>query len=152
MKKIIAFVLFILVPVIVYGASTMTETTGTTAGGTLYYNTYVVTADTGATYSHTTTQKFRGYIYQVETVPDSSASGNYPADNYDITLTNDNGIDIMGGALANRDTVNAEIAFPLSSNSVEIPTAVNSVLTFNFTNQSTDSASVTIRLWWIKKD
>jgi hypothetical protein len=54
----------------------------------------------------TITQEIKGYyLYSVETDPGSTA----PQDDYDITLTDANGLDIAGGLLANRDTTNTEM-------------------------------------------
>ena len=50
-----------------------------------------------------------GWILLVETDPGATA----PTDNYDITLLNANGRDVMGGALTNRDTANTEAVLPL---------------------------------------
>jgi hypothetical protein len=48
------------------------------------------------------------YITHVVTDPGSTA----PTDNYDITLTDTYGVDVMGGELTNRDTSNSEQVVP----------------------------------------
>ncbi len=50
----------------------------------------------------------RGYVFLVTTNPGSPA----PTDNYDIVLNDSEGVDIMGGELANRDTTTSEQAVP----------------------------------------
>ena len=63
------------------------------------------TTDSGAgTFTCTTDNDVTGWILHVETDPGATA----PDDNYSITLKNDNGRDIAGGNLSNRDTANAE--------------------------------------------
>ena len=57
-----------------------------------------------------TTMPINAYVTRVETNP-----GTAPTDNYDITLTNANGVDVMGGTLANRDSSTSEAARPYDS-------------------------------------
>ncbi len=56
------------------------------------------------TFTCITNQHVTGWILHVETDPGTTA----PDDNYGITLKNDNGRDIAGGNLSNRDTANTE--------------------------------------------
>ena len=48
---------------------------------------------------------FDGRLFRVVTVPDGTAA---PTDDYDVTIVDDDGLDILNGAGANRDTANAE--------------------------------------------
>lgn len=50
-----------------------------------------------------------GYIYMVVTDPAADA----PTDNYDIVLNDSDGVDVMGGKLADRDTANTEQVVPV---------------------------------------
>jgi hypothetical protein len=50
------------------------------------------------------------YLFKVQTKPGTAAA--QPDDNYDITITDAEGLDIMGGELLNRDETNAEEAVP----------------------------------------
>jgi len=50
------------------------------------------------------------YLFKVQTVPGAGAA--QPDDDYDITITDAEGHDIMGGELANRDETNKEEAVP----------------------------------------
>jgi len=50
---------------------------------------------------------FNGWIFMVVTNP-----GSAPTDNYDITLTDAAGVDIVDGNLANRDAANTEQVAP----------------------------------------
>jgi len=66
--------------------------------------------DSGAgTFTCVTDWEIRGWIHEVETDPGATA----PDDNYGVTIKNDNGRDIMGGALANRDETNSEMVKPI---------------------------------------
>lgn len=49
---------------------------------------------------------FDGQIHRI--VTDPAAGGSAPTDDYDITLVDSDGLDILGGAGANRDTANTE--------------------------------------------
>lgn len=56
------------------------------------------------TASGTTASKFNGLVYECVTDPSATA----PTDNYDITITDDDGIDVLHGLGANRDTATTE--------------------------------------------
>ncbi|MEN6375532.1 MAG: hypothetical protein ABFD75_12260 [Smithella sp.] len=88
---------------------------------------------TGAVSATTTTaitdQIAGKYIVLVVTDPGATA----PTDDYDITITDANGVDVMGGALANRDTANTEQALPLMG-TFGGPRPIATALTLNVTN------------------
>ena len=71
-----------------------------------YTMSWVGDASTGLV-PETASPVFNGWIFMVVTNP-----GSAPTDNYDVTLTDAAGVDIMGGALANRDTANTEQVVP----------------------------------------
>lgn len=50
------------------------------------------------------------YLFKVQTKPGAAAA--QPDDDYDITITDAEGHDVMGGELANRDESNTEEAVP----------------------------------------
>ena len=79
--------------------------------------------------------KLMGFIYKVDTNPGATA----PTDQYDITLTNADGVDVMAGALANRATATTEQVIPSD------PPYVDSELSLNITNAGdTKGGTVTI--------
>jgi hypothetical protein len=86
-----------------------------------------------------------GLILGVDTNPGATA----PTDNYDIVINNADGIDIMGGALANRDTSTSERAIPLQD-SYAYASHVNGALTVVISNNSTNSAIVVLSLHYIE--
>lgn len=57
-----------------------------------------------------------GYLVKVVTDPGDTA----PTDNYDIAINGPYGSDVMGGALANRDTVNTETAFAFAQDGTTV--------------------------------
>jgi hypothetical protein len=63
------------------------------------------TGDYAGAASGTTTAAFDGQILALVTDPDGDDA---PSDNYDITLTDADGIDVLWGAGADRDTANTE--------------------------------------------
>ena len=62
-----------------------------------------------------TTLDLNGFLVKALTNPGSTA----PTDNYGIAIgdSNDSSVDVLAGALANRDTANTEIAYPLVASS-----------------------------------
>jgi hypothetical protein len=80
-----------------------------------------------------------GKLIYVLTDPGATA----PTDNYDITLKNQNTLDVMGGNLANRDTANTEYATPPEA---ECP--VDGHLTLGMSGNTTSSAQVTLKIYY----
>ena len=72
-----------------------------------------------------TTQTYSGEVLTLVTDPGAAA----PTDNYDITVTDADGIDVLAGAGANRDTANTEFVLAAS-----LGGCVDSVLTLNVSN------------------
>jgi hypothetical protein len=89
-------------------------------------------------------REMEGFLFTVITDPDGVTA---PTDQYDITLTDSRGLDVMGGALANRSNTTTEMTYPiLNSNYTSIP--VKDQLTLNITNNSVNSAIVTIVIYY----
>lgn len=65
-----------------------------------------VSDDSAGTASGTTTNVYDGKVELLTTVP--AAAGAAPTDNYDVTLLDDDSVDVLGGGGADRDTANAE--------------------------------------------
>lgn len=147
MKKIIAAILcLILFGGPAYGAGTCTESVSTYNDGD-WMITFTCTGDaTNGTFPATTTsfrgQDINGYVYMVITDPGTTA----PTDDYDITLTDSNGIDIMGGELLNRDETNTEQAIP-KIDVVYGSRRVNGALTLNISNNSVTAAQVVVKIF-----
>lgn len=83
-----------------------------------------------------TEQLWSGYIIRVVTNPGDTA----PTDDYDITITDAEGCDVMGGELANRDTSTSEQAVP-KIGSAYGGAYVEGQLTLNVSGNSVGSAT-----------
>lgn len=90
------------------------------------------TSATGGTASGTTSLAYTGKVYRVVTDPDGTAA---PSDNYDITITDDDGVDVLDGNGANRDTATTEAIAPAA-------VLVGSKLTLSVTNAGDEKAGV----------
>lgn len=105
------------------------------------------TADTGGALDATALNAsmkalaFGKYLIQAITVP----GGRAPSSNYDITITDENGIDLMGGKMENRHTSNAEAAMPLY-----FSRPVYGSLTLNLSGNSVDRATGAVILQFSK--
>lgn len=79
-----------------------------------------------------------GTLLAIETNPGAVA----PTDNYDITLVDADGLDRLGGVGADRDTANTEYA------AVGRVCSPDDTLTLTIVNNSVNSATIEIILWW----
>jgi hypothetical protein len=85
---------------------------------------------------------YTGCVYAMETNPGSTA----PTDDYDITLTDTDGVDLLGGQGANRDTATSEIV-PAKIGSVFACAPTHEAFTLNITNNSVNSATGTVKVY-----
>ena len=89
------------------------------------------------------TAKIEGRLIQLITDPGSTA----PTDNYDITLVDGNGLDVLQGVGANRDTATTEAAaIVFSGTSVHPVVDESDTLTLTITNNAVNSATITVTL------
>lgn len=79
-----------------------------------------------------TTKSYYGEVLALVTNPDATA----PTDDYDITITDADGYDVMQGAGANRDTANTETAVPTAKS------VAFGKLTLNVTNAGSAKVGV----------
>lgn len=117
-------------------SSTVTKTSAANDGTLKLIWDWVGDNANGSVPSAQTADTITGYVLLGETNPGAAA----PTDNYDIVVTNEEGTDIFGGELMNRDTANNEQAVPLVGNAYG-PRFVNSKLTMTLTNNSVNSAT-----------
>lgn len=88
---------------------------------------------------------FSGKLIALETDPGATA----PTDNYDITVENANGHDVLEGVGANRDTTNSErVGVVFSGTSLHPPVAADDVLTFKLANNAVNSAQIEVALYY----
>lgn len=125
-------------PIQSWGAGAVTQTIEYTHN--FYVLTYNWTSNAAGNASKTSIWPISGYIVKVITNPGSTA----PTDNYDITLTNSDGIDVVHGELANRDTANSEEIVPVPSDNVTVygGSAVSGLLTLNVSNAGDSKVGV----------
>ena len=72
-----------------------------------------------------------------------------PTANYDITLTDEDGIDLLDGAGANRHTSNSESFYPLIG-AQPFAQPILGTITLNITNNSVNSAVTVIKAIFVK--
>ena len=101
--------------------------------------TFSWTADSsnGSVPATATVSDVDAFVFMVVTNPGTTA----PTDDYDITLTDEDGVDIMGGNLADRDEANSEQAV------LTVTRFVSGTLTLNITNNSVNSATGTVAVY-----
>ncbi len=133
MKKIIGILLgFLLVVVVGIGtgwatmacsnpsSGTVTSSSdkaiGTTPAGVRLLQISYTTASSGGTFTCITNSYVNGWILYIETDPGSTA----PTTLYDIDLDNDNGRDVMGGALDDRSATVTEGTRPLDNGNYQV--------------------------------
>jgi cyclophilin family peptidyl-prolyl cis-trans isomerase len=108
--------------------------------------TFTCTADSsdGSYPATTISTNIKGRLLQIVTDPDGDTA---PQDNYDITITESGGADMLLGVAANRDTANTEVAI-VESNGAHSVVAETDALTLNITNNNVNSAGIVIKLYW----
>ena len=108
----------------------------------------VWTAHTTGAFTSLTTHQINGLVFGVETDPGTTA----PTDNYNITLTDQYDLDIMGGSLTNRDTANTEFMQPY--NSVQgsyLSMPVHGALTLAISGNSQNGATGKVIIYYFAK-
>lgn len=135
-----------------FAASSVVVTKGQYLDGenkTLLF-TWIAHTDGSVTAQTTTTEEtnfIKGY-YLCAAV--TNPGGTAPADNYDLTVTNADSIDLFGGALANRDESNSEYAVPTIATGVKGCAFVDGALTVNWSAVTTNSGNGTLKLFFAK--
>lgn len=137
-KFFLSFVLalVLMLPVQLQAAGTVTQTPTNSMHLCSSYNlcsmTFNWTSDASGNADQESTFPIDGYIVKVITNPGATA----PTDNYDITLTNSDSIDVVHGTLANRDTSTSEEIVPIPADNVALygGSAVFGKITLNVTN------------------
>ena len=93
----------------------------------------------------TASPAFNGYVFLITTNPGGTA----PTDNYDITLTDSDTVDVAGGELANRDTTTSEQVVP-KVGAVYGSRYVETGVTLNLSGNSVNSATGTVKIYVYK--
>ena len=95
---------------------------------------------------HTVTTKFEGELIAIETNPGGTA----PTDQYDITLEDAEGLDILQGVGANRATATTEMAAIVFGTYFHPVIDASDTLTLKIANQSVNSALTKIIIYYSK--
>ncbi len=138
---LLAFMLFAVL--IFYTAAfastaTIASETGPTHYGQFDVYSLVLTVNSGGTNTTSMTKSFAGVVHCVETDPGTTA----PSDNYDLTINDARGADIMGATMQNRDTATTEIVAPAV---LDVPTY--GLHTITSTGNTVLNATVTIYIY-----
>lgn len=135
----------------VVGACTQSVTTFKTANPNLKVWTLDCTAnDTDATFpaiamSDTVRGEIVGwYVSEVRTYPDAVAA---PQDNWDVTITDEDGFDIMGGTLENRSNVSDQRALPLWAVGLYADVPIYGATNVNISGNNVNSAKMVIKVF-----
>jgi len=146
------FLIFLTISMLVLLGPTMARAAGTCTAaitnlpGEMFYITYSWVGDSSSgSVPATASPSFKGYVFLVITDPGSPS----PTDYYDITLTDEDSVDVMGGELADRDETNSEQAVP-KIDTVYGARYVTGTLTLNITNQSVASAIGEVKVFVLK--
>ena len=126
----------ILVATLAFAAGTVTVSENTVQS--VKKITWSWTAAGGAA-DQATTAAFDGDLIGFATIP--GTAGDQPDDNYDVTITDADGLDVLLGQGANRDETNTEYVARASIGAVS-----GSVLTVNVSNAGTTNKG-TVILW-----
>lgn len=98
-----------------------------------------------ATFPDTVLPAFEGRVLAIATNPGATA----PQDNYDVTIVNQHGHDVLQGAGADRDTADTEYAPVLYSGTGTHPAVDESdTLTLTIANNNVNSAQVVIDIYY----
>jgi hypothetical protein len=123
-----------------------TVTTVHNAVGTIRSVVCTCTADAaGATFPATALPSIEGRLLALVTNPGATQ----PTDNYDITLVDQHGHDVLEGVGANRDTLNTEkVAVVYSGTGTHPVVDEADTLTLTITNNAVNSAVVVVQLYY----
>ena len=144
--KSFLFLGILLIATTVFAAGTVTESGPEKIKGLKgnYVLTLTCTADASdGSFPSTATRVINGFVYLVKTNPGTTA----PTDNYDITLTDEDGVDIMNGELADRDSSDTECAVP-EIDGLPATYPVDGTLTLAISNNSVNSAGVVVKIYY----
>lgn len=151
-KTLILVITLSVFPSTLFAAGTGVVTVDDGANSGLRVITMVMTADASdGSYPATSTDAaIDGYLCRVIVDPDGTA---VPTDNYDATLTDSYGIDVMEGTLANLDTtatVAVDFVPTVNAGASTGCVVVRGPLTLTLTGNSVNSAKTTVSLFVVR--
>lgn len=126
-------------------AGTVVQTHGRQASIGVVTLTLTGDASDGTIPATALTAKIGGRLLALQTNPGSTA----PSNNYDITLIDGQGYDVLEGVGANRSSSNTQKAHIIfSGTSVNPPVANEDTLTLTIAGQSVNNADIVVRLYY----
>ena len=153
MKRILRTLCFILGLVLSFtlltsefasAASTVTITRSSRVTDSMHVFTISITADTDGSVTSTATPfEINGDVVLAITNPGATA----PQADYDITLTDSDGADVMGGTMVDRSASASERAYPDAGDS-NIKAFVEGPLTVNVSNNNVNGALIVITVYF----
>jgi hypothetical protein len=130
-----------------WAAGTVTEATPVKFGSHMYRLTFswVADASDGTVPAKTSSKGYEGYVLMMVTDP----GGTEPTPDYDITLTDSNSIDTLGGAGADRSATATESAMPTvdTAGSTKGKWPIDGPITLNISNNDVHSATGTVYVY-----
>ena len=154
--SILAILLVLLIPAMAFSVGTGTYTTSYNSTwdrqSDLAKNKVLVVSikdDTaGTTVALSETDVLGYWLCSMETDPGTTE----PTDDYDIVINSAGGADLLGGAGANRDKTNTEVAYPTidSTTGQKGCVPVNSALSLVLSGNSVNNATVAIKLMFVR--
>jgi hypothetical protein len=151
--SILAILLMLLIPAVALSVGTGTYTTSYNPDQATNYKTKILTVsitdDTaGTTVALAETDVLGYFLCSMETNPGATA----PTDDYDIVINTAGGADLLGGAGANRDAANTEIAYPTidSTSGQKGCVPINSALSLVLSGNAVNNATVAIKLLFVR--
>ncbi len=113
------------------------------AGRNVGWGSFLWETVSGVPVAGVTTDPIIGWIERVDTIPGAV----HPTNAYDITLKNDQGIDVLGGKGADRSSAVAQMITPLVGSAYG-EVFVNSKLTLNVSGNTAAGALGTVKFFF----
>ncbi len=145
MKKLLIIIALLLIPLTVFAAgSSVTESSWTTVSKNVVSFTWTWVGDdgNGTVPATASLSNIDGFVFLVITNPGTPA----PTDDYNITLVDEDGVDVMGGKLLLRDTANSEQAIPKVGSGLG-SRLVSGTLTLTITSNTDVDATGTVTVF-----
>lgn len=147
MKKLIGLFLVLLLVIsatLTFAASSLTQTQSRLSENVDMLE-MAWTASADGSFTSSPSVSFNGYIFQVTTIPGYAS----PTANYDITLTDSDGVDVMGAELSNRSASANEQVKPKMGNDYGDRFVAGGV-SLNISNNASANATGKLKIYYRK--
>jgi len=144
-----AILIALLVPALSLGADSVVTVSYTSVNSEVSTITWSWLANSGSgAVTSTACTSFKGWVFMASTDPDGTA---IPQDQYDITLSDSDGVDIFGGELTNRSNTTSEHAVPVIGSSYYGARFVNGPLTMALSGNNVGSAKGVLKIYFTRE-